>query len=296
MRTQLHTDTYLLFSLLTPNEMLFFTDKMVTPDWSNVVKVEQVEVLILNLHTDKFTLPECIKKMTKLKVLIITNYKGFHCAKLDNFEFLGCLPNLRKIRLHQVSVPSLCKLISLQKLSLYFCEMRQAFQSDTVSISEVLPNLEELCVDYCKDLVTLPYGLCDISSLKKLSITRCIAFRMLPQEIGNLENLKVLRLSSCAELEEIPASIGKLSELHFLDISGCASLHNLPEEIVNLHNLKELHMTGFSSDTLPESVTKLVNLEHLICDQETAACWEHFKPSLSELKIEVAKVNLFIIV
>lgn len=271
-------------------------DKMVTPDWSNFVKVEQVEVLILNLHTDKFILPECIKKMTKLKVLIITNYKGFHCAKLENFEFLGCLPNLRKIRLHQVSVPSLCKLINLRKLSLYFCETRQAFQSDTVSISEVLPRLEEFCVDYCKDFVTVPSGLCDISSFNKLSITRCIAFRMLPQEIGNLENLKVLRLSSCAELEEIPASIGKLGELHFLDISGCASLHTLPEEIGNLHNLKELHMTGFSTDTLPESVTKLVNLEHLICDQETAECWEHFKPSLSELKIEVAKVNLFIIV
>jgi len=106
--------------------------------------------------------------------------------------------------------------------------------------------------------------------------------------------LKVLRLSSCAELEEIPASIEKLIKLHFVDISGCASLHNLPEEIGNLLNLKELHMTGFSLDTLPGSVTKLKNLKHLVCDQETAVCWEHFKPSLSNLKIEEAEVNLFI--
>lgn len=270
-----------------------YSDKMVTPDWSNV---EQVEVLILNLLTDKYTLPECLKRMTKLKVLIITNYKGFQCAELDNFEILGCLPNLRRIRLQQVSVPSLCKLVNLRKLSLYFCETKQVFQSNTVSISDILPNLEELCVDYCKDLVTLPSGLCDIISLKKLSITRCINFLSLPQEIGNLGNLKVLRLSSCAELGEIPASIEKLLKLHFLDISGCASLHNLPEEIGNLHNLKELHMTGFSLDTLPGSVTKLENLKHLICDQETAVCWEHFKPSLPNLKIEEAEVNLFIIV
>jgi len=269
---------------------------MLTSDWSKIVKVEQVEVLVLNLHTDKYTLPECIKKMTKLKVLIITNYNGFHCAELDNFEILGCLPSLRRIRLQQVSVPSLCKLNNLLKLSLYFCETRKAFQNNTVSISEVLPNLEELCVDYCKDLVTLPSGLRDISSLKKLSITRCIAFRMLPQEIGSLKNLKVLRLSSCAELEEIPTSIGRLTELHFLDISGCASLSSLPEEIGNLHNLKELHMTGFSSDTSLELVAKLENLKHLICDQETAECWEHFKPNLPNLKIEVAEVNLFITV
>jgi Leucine-rich repeat (LRR) protein len=173
---------------------------MLTLDWSNFVKVEQVEVLILNIHTDKYTLPECIKKMTKLKVLIVTNYNGFRFADLDNFEILGCLPSLRRIRLQQVSVPSLCKLNNLQKLSLYYCKTRQAFQSNIILISEVLPNLQELCLDYCKDLLTLPAGLCAITSLKKLSITRCINFCALPQEIGNLENLKVLRLGSCSKL------------------------------------------------------------------------------------------------
>ncbi|CAI8609221.1 unnamed protein product [Vicia faba] len=268
------------------------TDKMLSSDWSNIVKVEQVEVLILNLHTDNYTLPECLKEMTKLKVLIITNYNGFRFAELDNFDILGCLPNLRIIRLQQVLVPSLCTLKSLRKLSLYNCKTRHDFQGDTISLSEVLPNLQELCVDYCKDLVTLPVGLFYITSLKKLSITRCIKFLAPLQEIGNLENLKVLRLSSCAELGEIPASIGNLHKLQFLDISGCASLHTLPEEIANLHNLKELHMTGFS--TLPESVTKLETLKYLICDQETAECWQHFKPSLPNLKIEEAEINLFI--
>ncbi|XP_058766132.1 probable disease resistance protein At5g66900 isoform X2 [Vicia villosa] len=270
------------------------TDKMLRPDWSNFVKVEQVEVLIMNLHTDKYIFPECIRKMTKLKVLLVTNYNGFRFAELGNFDILGCLPNLRIIRLQQVSVPPLCTLKSLRKLSLYNCKTRHDFQPDTISVSEILPNLEELCIDYCKDLVTLPVGLCFITSLKKLSITRCINFLAPPQEIGNLKNLKVLRLSSCAEMWEIPASIGNLHELHFLDISGCASLHTLPEEIGNLHNLKELHMTGVS--TLPWSDTKLESLKYLICDQETAECWEHFKPSLPNLKIEEAEVNLFIIV
>jgi hypothetical protein len=74
----------------------------------------------------------------------------FHFAELENFEILRCLPKLRRIRLQQVSVPSLCKLNNLRKLSLYNCKRRLDFQSDTVSISEVLPNLEELSVDYCK--------------------------------------------------------------------------------------------------------------------------------------------------
>jgi hypothetical protein len=118
-------------------------------DWSKVLKAEQVEVLILNLHTDKFIIPECIKKMTNLKVLIITNYNGFHFAELENFEILGCLPRLRRIRLQQVSVPSLCKLTNLRKLYVYNCKTRPDFQYDTVSISELDPYIEELSVDYC---------------------------------------------------------------------------------------------------------------------------------------------------
>ncbi|KAK2421333.1 putative disease resistance protein [Trifolium repens] len=61
----------------------------------------------------------------------------FHFAELENFEILRCLPKLRRIRLQQVSVPSLCKLNNLQKLSLYNCKRRLDFQSDTVSISEI---------------------------------------------------------------------------------------------------------------------------------------------------------------
>lgn len=272
---------------------------MLTPDWSNIVKAEVVEVLVLNLRTNKYALPEFIRKMSNLKVLIVTNYNGFHFAELNNFEILGCLPNLKRIRLQQVSVPSLCKLNNLQKLSLYMCETSRAFRSDTISTSDALPNLVELCVDYCKDLVELPAGLCDITSLKKLSFTRCISLLALPQEIGNLKNLKTLRLSSCAVLEKIPASIGKLLQLHFLDISGCVSLHvPLPEEVGNLCNLEELHMTGCSGDTLPGSVTKLERLLHLICDEETAEFWtRYFKPSLPKVEIEEAKNDkLFIIV
>ncbi|KAK7386471.1 hypothetical protein VNO78_26718 [Psophocarpus tetragonolobus] len=237
------------------------TCNIFTPEWDDIVKAEVVEVLVLNLRTKKYTLPEFTRKMKELKP--------------------------EKNQVGTCSVTTFGKWHNLRKFSLYNCNIREAFESDSISISEALPNLVELCVDYCKDLVKLPPGLCDITSIKKLSITRCMRFIALPQDIGNLKNLKILRLSSCAVFEEIPASITKLLQLRFLDISGCVSLRNLPGEIGNLRNLERLYMIGCSSCKMPCSITQLESLEYVRCDEETATTWkEEFKPSLPNLKIE----------
>ncbi|RDX71245.1 putative disease resistance protein, partial [Mucuna pruriens] len=264
------------------------TSELSTPELGNIVKAEVVEVLVLNLRTNKYTLPEFIGKMKELKVLLVTNYDLYR-SELNNFELLDSLSRLKRIRLERVSVTTFGKWHNLQKLSLYNCNAREAFESDRIPISDAMPNLVELCINYCQDLVKLPAGLCDITSIQKLSITSCMGLSALPQVIGNLENLKTLRLSSCAVLEEIPASIGKLLQLRLLDLSGCVSLHNLPEEIGDLLNLERLHMTDCYRCKMPSSVTKLKNLKNVRCDEETAIIWkEDFKPSLPNLKIEEA--------
>ncbi|XLR06967.1 hypothetical protein S83_034905 [Arachis hypogaea] len=88
--------------------MFVSTDETFTPDWYNM-NPDETEVLILNIHSNKYTFPDFIQKMRKLKVLIVTN-QGFHPCELNNFEVLGSLPCLKRISLEKVSVPSLCKL------------------------------------------------------------------------------------------------------------------------------------------------------------------------------------------
>ncbi|XP_027347157.1 probable disease resistance protein At5g66900 [Abrus precatorius] len=269
------------------------TDEEFASEWCNLQPTE-VEVLVLNIRQKKFTLPMFMKKMNKLKVLIITNYDFFH-ADLENFELLDCLPSLKRIRLERVSIPFLSKtrvpLKNLQKFSFSMCNVNEAFKNRSVQISDVLPNLEEINIDYC-DMVELPTGFSNVVFLKNLNIRNCHELSALPDEIGNLVNLESLRLTSCTSLVELPDSITSLQKLEFLDISDCTSLSKLPENMGELSNLKELNCRGcLGLSELPYSITDLEGLLVVVCDEETAMLWDPLRTILPNLRIRVAQVD-----
>ncbi|CAJ2670529.1 unnamed protein product [Trifolium pratense] len=269
------------------------TDETFSSDWCDM-QPDEAEVLVLNLRSDQYSLPDFTQKMSKLEVLIVTNY-GFHCSELTKFEMLGFLSNLKRIRLEKVSVPCLCILKNLQKLSLHMCNTRNAFESCDIQISDAMPNLVELSIDYCKDLIKLPDGLCNITTLKKLSITNCHNLSAMPHDIGKLENLEVLRLCSCSDLKEMPKYVAGLNKLCCLDISNCVNLSKLPKDIGELQKLEKLSMKGCSNlSGLPNSVIKFGNLKHemhVICDEERAALWEQY-PNIPNLRIDMLKEDI----
>ncbi|XP_030974656.1 probable disease resistance protein At5g66900 isoform X3 [Quercus lobata] len=264
--------------------------------WCNI-HAPKVEVLVLNFQKLNYTLPEFVEKMDELKVFIVTNYGFFH-AEISNFQLLGSLPNFRRIRLEKVSISSLCKTLvplkSLKKISLFMCNIGKAFENCTIQLSNALPNLIEIRIDYCNDLMELPVGLCDIVLLKKLIITNCHKLSALSEGIGNLENLEVLRFRSCTDLSELPESIKSLHKLSILDISDCLSIGKLPKHIGELCNLKVLNMKGCLRlcNSLPESTVELKQLELVVCDKERAKLWEPIKEFLTKLKVEVAEKDI----
>uniref|UniRef100_A0A6N2KZS9 RPW8 domain-containing protein n=1 Tax=Salix viminalis TaxID=40686 RepID=A0A6N2KZS9_SALVM len=271
------------------------TDETFSSSWPSM-QAPEVEVLLLNFQTGKYSLPEFIEGMNKLKVLVLYNY-GFVPAEVSNFPLLGSLSNLKRIRLEKVSIPSLfltsMKWRKLEKMSLVMCNIGQAFNKSTNKISDAFPKLVDLTIDYCNDLEELPAGFCDLVLLRKLSITNCHKLLALPEDMGNLLDLEVLRLNSCIELTELPGTIGGLQKLQILDLSDCFGVKELPEQIGQLHNLRKLYMIECSDCELPSSVMNLFNLKEVIGDEETAVSWRHFKPCLPSLTIRVHKeINL----
>nr|XP_023887465.1 probable disease resistance protein At5g66900 [Quercus suber]POE67358.1 putative disease resistance protein [Quercus suber] len=271
------------------------TDELFSSSWCNI-QAPKVEALVLNFHTRNYTIPEFVEKMVKFKVIIVTN-SGFFPAELSNFQLLNSLPNLKRIRLEKVSIPSLCStpvpLRSLKKISLFMCNIGQAFGNSTVQASDSLSNLMEINIDYCNDLVELPAWLCEVLHLKKLSITNCHKLSELPDGIGNLVNLEVLRFRSCTELSELPESIKSLHKLRILDISDCLNIIKLPKHIGELLNLEELLIKEcLKLRQLPPSTMDLEQLKLVVCDEERAMLWEPFKEFLSNLKVMVAKKDI----
>jgi len=47
-------------------------------------------------------------------------------------------------------------------------------------MSDAFPNLEDLNIEYSKNMAGLPKGLCNITSLKMLSISNCHKLSELP--------------------------------------------------------------------------------------------------------------------
>ncbi|KAM2622132.1 hypothetical protein TB2_026795 [Malus domestica] len=258
--------------------------------WQSV-HLPQVEVLVLNFKTENNALPEFVQKIDKLKVLIVTNY-GLSPTELSNFNLLESLSNLKRIRLESISIHSITKnwvpLKSLKKISLFMCNMGQAFHNCSIKISDAWPGLEEMNIDYCDDLVELPAELCDLVRMKVLSITNCHQLSCLPEEIGNLKNLDVLRLRSCTELVRLPVSIENLTKLRCLDMYNCFGIRKLPEGIGKMRGLRKINMGQCSRlEELPLSVWDLdEQLEEVICDEEKKPFWDSF---LARDKIKVTK-------
>ncbi|KAK9948814.1 hypothetical protein M0R45_004376 [Rubus argutus] len=260
------------------------------------IQLADVEVLVLNFNTKNYALPEFVENMYNLKVLIVTNH-GFVPAELSNFHLLDSLPNLKRIRLERVSIPSITKhrvqLNSLKKISLFMCSIGQAFSNCSLQISDALPYLEEINIDYCNDLVELPAALCALVNLKKLSVTNSHKLSALPEEIGELVNLEVLRLRSCTDLAMLPGSSTNLKKLNFLDIADCFSIKELPEDFGGMSSLKKINMRQCSRlQELPSSVLDLEHLREVVCDEDTGDLWEPFLPNLRNLRIKLVKENV----
>ncbi|XP_004288077.1 PREDICTED: probable disease resistance protein At5g66900 [Fragaria vesca subsp. vesca] len=278
--------------LIKPRLLSISSDETFSTNLHNI-HLAAVEVLVLNFNAKNYALPEFVEKMINLKVLIITNH-GFLPAELSNFHLLDSLPNLKRIRLERVSIPSITKnsiqLKSLKKISLFMCSIGQAFSNCSFDISDALPNLEELNIDYCNDFVGLPDTICNLVRLRKLSITNCHKLSALPKEIGKLDMLEVLRLRSCTDLVKLPCSVMNLGSLSFLDISDCFSIVELPEDIGDLSGLRKINMSQCSRlKELPLSVLDFENIEEVICDEETKELWEPFLPMLHSVAVRVVK-------
>ncbi|EOA16023.1 hypothetical protein CARUB_v10004147mg [Capsella rubella] len=267
------------------------TGEMNEMQWFDM-EFPKAEILILNFSSDKYILPPFIAKMSRLRVLVIIN-NGMSPTALHDFSIFANLSKLRSLWLERVHVPELSNatipLKYLHKMSLILCKINNSFDQTGVDVSNIFPNMGDLTIDHCDDLVALPSSICGLASLNSLSITNCPRLSELPKNLSKLQDLELLRLYACPELKALPGEICELTGLKYLDISQCVSLSCLPEEIGKLTKLEKIDMRECCFSGRPRSAVSLKSLRHVICDTDVAFMWDEVKKAVPGLKIEAAE-------
>ncbi|WP_296192722.1 MULTISPECIES: leucine-rich repeat domain-containing protein [unclassified Psychrobacter] len=166
---------------------------------------------------------------------------------------IGHLKNLKYLRLRGFNeLPEeIAQLDSLETLVYMNC----AF-TEFPKVLCKLKNLKSLKI-FSKSLERFPDELGNLSSLTHFDM-KGSKVHELPDAIGNLSKLTIIELYANEALKALPDSIGKLTNLKKLEIRA-SDLKTLPSSIGNLHQLKSLGLYHNGLQSLPDSVTVVVN-------------------------------------
>ncbi|KAF7849787.1 hypothetical protein BT93_L0289 [Corymbia citriodora subsp. variegata] len=123
------------------------------------------------------------------------------------------------------------------------------------------PNLEELYIFDCKNLLGIHESVANHDKLRVLSLSRCNEFSVFP--MLQSKNLQRLLIEECSKLERFPDIPRKLEGLKVLHISASA-VKQIPTSIENLCSLKSMNLSHCKNLTsLPSNIYNLQNIESL---------------------------------
>ena len=157
--------------------------------------------------------------------------------EITDLDLFGCSLETLVVSQLPAQVKKL-NLYNLQRLSL---------------LTELPDSLEELSVNSCKSIKTLPDSMPE--KMRCLTLIYCISLKSLPKSLPNgITYLVLAHSKSLKSLTELPA------DLEHLDLEGCESLESLPESLpnkikhLNLLKCKKLKFT-------PELIERLLAAE-----------------------------------
>ncbi|KAF2582270.1 hypothetical protein F2Q68_00000614 [Brassica cretica] len=154
---------------------------------------------------------------------------------------------------------------------------------DTLHMFSEARKLQELNLEGCTALATLPEDMKNMECLVILNLRGCTSLKCLPQI--DLPSLLILILTDCSKfkvfhvisvkleaihldgtaIKKLPDDIGKLKKLALFNMKSCKNLETLPDTLGELKALQELILSGCENlETLPDSLGELKALQKLI--------------------------------
>ena len=126
----------------------------------------------------------------------------------------------------------------------------------------MLNKLEVLNLGHSHDLTRTP-DFSRLPNLEKLVLKDCTSLFEVHQSIGDLDKLVLVNLKGCKNLRSLPRSLYKLKSLKTLILSDCSNIDNLADDLGEMECLTTLRMDNTAIRTVPFTIGRLKNLEHL---------------------------------
>ncbi|XP_048426047.1 putative disease resistance RPP13-like protein 1 [Pyrus x bretschneideri] len=132
---------------------------------------------------------------------------------------------------------------ALKHLQIRGCEGLELIASDRFFHDNTNNCLEYINIATCRNLKSLPEGLCHLTNLQAFIVWGCEKLEVLPEDIRNLTPLKELKIDCLEGLTSFPPN---LTSLEISELKSCKRLW----ELHKLSSLRELLITSEDPDVL----------------------------------------------
>ncbi|KAL4605721.1 hypothetical protein ACB092_09G050600 [Castanea dentata] len=197
------------------------------------------------------------KRMKNLKFLI----GNVHIGK--ELEYVP--PELRFLEWHVFPLSLSSKCSPLQNLVVL--KMSSIILENVFKQGFQYANLKSINLSWCESITKLP-DLCS-PNLEELNLNSCLNLIEVHESIGSLDKLKVWNLNWCRQLQILPSRL-MLKSLEKFILIYCSSLEKFPDIHPETKRLEELNLLGSGIRELPSSLWYLTGLQKLIlynCDE-----------------------------
>ena len=122
------------------------------------------------------------------------------------------------------------------------------------------PNLEELDIGGCENLIEVHEAIGSLDKLKMWNLSECKKLQILPSSF-RLKSLEFINLAGCVSLETLPNLCAP--NLESLDIGGCENLIEVHEAFGSLDKLKMWNLGDCKKLQILPSSFRLKSLEFI---------------------------------
>ncbi|KAL3750415.1 hypothetical protein ACJRO7_011420 [Eucalyptus globulus] len=186
------------------------------------------------------------------------NTQGDKMSCLQSLEIWGCASLPAALFSERIFLP-----ITLKSLKIYNCQNVESLAQINL---DCLQSLQEIQIERCDKLRSLPQGLNTLSSLNSLHLRDCAALELEcfpPLPLGILK----LWLVNCPKIKSLPNQLHRFTSIQCLGIRHCESITRFPGGLPP--QLRELSvwltpLTSLQSLTIDDSVGRVGEEEDLV--------------------------------